>query len=189
MNTPVEIYLLTPDRWDDLATLFGKSGAMAGCWCMYWRMAPADFNQGSGQQHKEAFQALVAAGHMTGLLAYMDGQPAGWCSVAPRELSTARPLAHPQTHRRAAGLVHRVLFRRTQVSATGDCSRAAGRGRALRRRTRRAGSRGIPDRYRGTDPGPVRLHGHAGSVPGRRFSRGAAHRAEGQCPPTLHRAL
>ena len=33
------IHPLTPDRWDDFETLFGKNGACAGCWCMWWQMS------------------------------------------------------------------------------------------------------------------------------------------------------
>jgi GNAT superfamily N-acetyltransferase len=34
-ETHIEIHALTPDRWEDLATLFGPAGACQGCWCMY----------------------------------------------------------------------------------------------------------------------------------------------------------
>jgi hypothetical protein len=30
--------LLTPDLWPALEDLFGESGAVGGCWCMYWRI-------------------------------------------------------------------------------------------------------------------------------------------------------
>ncbi|MEK1934037.1 MAG: GNAT family N-acetyltransferase, partial [Pararhizobium sp.] len=30
---------LTPDRWDDFATLFGPQGACYGCWCTYFRVS------------------------------------------------------------------------------------------------------------------------------------------------------
>jgi len=34
--------------------------------------------------NKGAFEAVVAGGEPTGLLAYDDGVPVGWCAVAPR---------------------------------------------------------------------------------------------------------
>ena len=37
-----------PDDWDDLARLFGARGACGGCWCMWWRLARADFVRGKG---------------------------------------------------------------------------------------------------------------------------------------------
>jgi len=85
MQGDLEIHPLTAARWDDLAALFGKSGAMMGCWCMFWRLTSTDFNATTGQEHRQAFQALVEGGSVPGLLAYIDGQPAGWVSIAPRD--------------------------------------------------------------------------------------------------------
>ena len=76
---------VTPDRWDDLEKLFGKHGAYSGCWCMWWRLPRAQFEQQVGQKNKEALKAIVDSGEVPGLLAYAEGEPIAWCSVAPRE--------------------------------------------------------------------------------------------------------
>lgn len=76
---------LEPDRWDDLEALFGASGAYGGCWCMWWRQTRAEFDANRGEGNRRAFAALVEAGEVPGLLAYVDGEPAGWISIAPRE--------------------------------------------------------------------------------------------------------
>lgn len=76
---------LTPDRWQDLASLFGKTGAVGGCWCMWWRLTPREFTQNTGRNTQKAFQKMVEEGRPVGLLAYTDNQPVGWCSVPPRE--------------------------------------------------------------------------------------------------------
>lgn len=81
----VQIHPLTPDRWADLETLFGPRGAVGGCWCMWWRLPRTEFERMKGAGNRRAFQAVVEAGDPPGLLAYVDGQPAGWCAVAPRE--------------------------------------------------------------------------------------------------------
>ena len=52
-----------------------------GCWCMYWR----DRSVGHGAPKKRAMKAIVQAGREPGLIAYSDGTPIGWISVAPRE--------------------------------------------------------------------------------------------------------
>jgi hypothetical protein len=36
-TTKVEVLPATAERWPDLEALFGKNGACAGCWCMWWR--------------------------------------------------------------------------------------------------------------------------------------------------------
>lgn len=76
---------LTVDRWDDFEELFGSRGACGGCWCMYWRLARKEFNAGKGEGNRRAMKTLVKSGVMPGLLGYLDGRPAGWCSLAPRE--------------------------------------------------------------------------------------------------------
>jgi GNAT superfamily N-acetyltransferase len=88
---------LTPDRWDDLATLFGPRGAQAGCWCMWWRQTQAEFQSHRGEANRRALQALVRTGQPPGVLAYADGTAIGWCAIGPRagyaRLSRSRVLA------------------------------------------------------------------------------------------------
>ena len=80
------IHPLTPDRWDDLAALFGPRGATGGCWCMYWRLPRSQYDAMKGEGNRVAFEAIVAeAERPPGLLAYLDDTPVGWCAVAPRE--------------------------------------------------------------------------------------------------------
>lgn len=76
---------LTPDRWSDFETLFGKRGACGGCWCMYWRLKHADFEAHKGEANRQHMHALVESGEVPGILAYAGDQPAGWCSLGPRE--------------------------------------------------------------------------------------------------------
>jgi GNAT superfamily N-acetyltransferase len=78
-------YPATPGRWPDLERLFGVQGACAGCWCMWWRLSRAEFSQRSGEQRKAGLRELVDAGQAPGVLAYRDGDPVAWVSVAPRE--------------------------------------------------------------------------------------------------------
>ncbi len=76
---------LTPETWPDLEKLFGPRGACAGCWCMYWRLTRQQFSQQQGVLNRQGLRSLVDSGTVPGLLAYLEGQPVGWCSVAPRE--------------------------------------------------------------------------------------------------------
>jgi hypothetical protein len=46
---------VTPDRWDDFEKLFGKSGACAGCWCMWWRLPPAQWTEQKATETKRPF--------------------------------------------------------------------------------------------------------------------------------------
>lgn len=76
---------LTPATWNDFVELFGKSGACGGCWCMWWRQTRAEFDRGHGDRNKRAMKKIVDGGDVPGVLAYSDGGPVGWCSIAPRE--------------------------------------------------------------------------------------------------------
>jgi GNAT superfamily N-acetyltransferase len=81
----LEIHPLTPDRWDDLVTLFDRPGDPKGCWCMFYRVRSRDFERLWGKGARAAFRGVVKDGPPPGLLAYRDGVPVGWCAVAPRE--------------------------------------------------------------------------------------------------------
>jgi len=84
-STRIVVRPLTPERWPDLVKLFGERGACGGCWCMWWRLSQAQFSRQKGAGNKRAFKKIVNAGEIPGLLAYVDGQPVGWCALAPRE--------------------------------------------------------------------------------------------------------
>jgi ribosomal protein S18 acetylase RimI-like enzyme len=81
----LEIHPVTPDRWDDLAALAGERGFTSGCWCMWWRVTSKEFDERHGAGLRRDLQRLVDAGRAPGLLAYVDGVPAGWVAVAPRD--------------------------------------------------------------------------------------------------------
>jgi GNAT superfamily N-acetyltransferase len=76
---------LTPETWAYLERLFGPRGACCGCWCMYWRLPHSQFDTQAGELNHLNLRALVDAGNVPGILAFSDGNPAGWCSLGPRE--------------------------------------------------------------------------------------------------------
>lgn len=87
-TAPLRIEPVTAERWDDLVTLFGDRGACGGCWCMFFRLKGTEFEEGTrrgGSLNRSRLQAIVREDRVPGLLAYRDGDPVGWCSVAPRE--------------------------------------------------------------------------------------------------------
>jgi GNAT superfamily N-acetyltransferase len=52
---------------------------------MWWRLKRSEFAKQGGQKKKRMMKRIVDSGEVPGVLAYADGTPAGWCSVAPRE--------------------------------------------------------------------------------------------------------
>lgn len=81
----ISIQPLTPERWRDLESLFGPKGAFGGCWCMWWRQTRREYMANRGETNRRALKSIVDAGQVPGLIAYVDGEPAGWCSVQPRD--------------------------------------------------------------------------------------------------------
>lgn len=76
---------VTIDEWNDLEKLFAQMGPLSGCWCMYWRIRRSDFRKQFGKGNREALRRIIESGEVPGILAYVDGEPIGWCSIAPRE--------------------------------------------------------------------------------------------------------
>lgn len=81
----LKFHPVTPERWDDLVNLFGPRGACAGCWCMWWRIPRSQWTKQQYAGNKRAMKKIVYSGEIPGILAYDNGKPVGWCSVAPRE--------------------------------------------------------------------------------------------------------
>src|SRR3989304_5447687 len=78
------------DRWRDLARLFAAPGGPKHCWCMSWRPLEARSAPAGNNRRRAALQRRVRDGVPIGILAYLQGEPVAWCSVAPR--ATFRPL-------------------------------------------------------------------------------------------------
>jgi GNAT superfamily N-acetyltransferase len=75
----------TPSRWPDLEALFGRNGACAGCWCMFWKQTGPEFRAGKGEPNRRALRRIVKSGGVPGLLAYWGGEPVAWVAVEPRD--------------------------------------------------------------------------------------------------------
>jgi GNAT superfamily N-acetyltransferase len=84
-NKNLKFYPLIHDRWQDFEKLFGKNGACAGCWCMFNRLTRKEFEAGQYDKNKRAMKKIVGNGREPGILAYLNGEVVGWCSVEPRE--------------------------------------------------------------------------------------------------------
>lgn len=52
---------------------------------MFFRQTSAEYASMSGSKNRAQMKSLVERKRVPGLIAYVDGEPAGWVSVAPRE--------------------------------------------------------------------------------------------------------
>ncbi|MFT4287219.1 GNAT family N-acetyltransferase [Nocardioides sp.] len=78
-------------RFDDFRTVVGPKTGIRGCWCTAYRCgASLDM-----AERVDYMRRKCSTDPGPGVLAYVDGQPAGWCSVAPR--SSYRRLMRSRT--------------------------------------------------------------------------------------------
>jgi GNAT superfamily N-acetyltransferase len=85
----LEFHPVTPSRLPDLARFSERHGKFRWCSCMRWRMTSSEFKQSTKDDRVAALDGLVCGGTPVGVLAYADGEPVGWCSVAPRDTYAA----------------------------------------------------------------------------------------------------
>ncbi len=85
MSTIFQFRPVTAERLPDLAEFSKCHGKFRYCSCMRWRMTSSAYRRSSKQDRVDALEELVRAGTPAGILAYSEGQPVAWCSIAPRE--------------------------------------------------------------------------------------------------------
>lgn len=56
---------------------------------MFWRKSRKDYEADKGTRNKHELKKIVMNGLKPGVIAYVDGEPIGWCAVAPRETYVA----------------------------------------------------------------------------------------------------
>lgn len=81
----IDIRPLAPADMPALERLFGTTRGTAGCWCMWYIISVKEFHAGGAAANAAKFRALAAASPLPmGLLAWIDGEPAGWAAAGPR---------------------------------------------------------------------------------------------------------
>ena len=76
--------------WDDLQTVLGTRGGARICQCQRFKMRPGEsWASVGGMELAFRLRQQTDCGHpesggTSGLVAYLDGEPVGWCAVEPR---------------------------------------------------------------------------------------------------------
>lgn len=120
--------------WADVEAVFGTRGDPSRCYCQRYKMASGESWASVGPEElafrlrAQADCGRPEAGSTAGLVAFVDGEPAGWCAVEPRPsyprllLKARVPWEGRTEDKRDASvwavtcLVTRVGFRRRGVS-------------------------------------------------------------------------
>jgi GNAT superfamily N-acetyltransferase len=86
----IRVEPVEPRHWEDVAALFQRQGPRGGtpqtdgCWCQFWRLRGKAWWDGHGASHRRALRDEIDGGQTSALLAYVDGEPVGWCRSGPR---------------------------------------------------------------------------------------------------------
>ncbi len=87
---PVTIVPASEARWEDLEAIFGTRGDPSRCFCQRYKMRPGEaWASFPAEERARRLRAQTACGEpraeaTSGLVAHLDGEPAGWCAVEPR---------------------------------------------------------------------------------------------------------
>ena len=92
--TAVTIVPANEATFEDLQTVFGARGAAAYCQCQRYKLQPKEaFSKFPVEERAFRLRQQTDCGHpdastTSGLVAYLDGEPVGWCAVEPRPAYT-----------------------------------------------------------------------------------------------------
>jgi hypothetical protein len=142
--------------WEDIQAVLGTRGEPSSCQCQRYKMQPGESwasvgARGLASRLRTQTGGPAESGTTSGLVAYLDGEPVGWCAVEPRTayprllLKTRVPWASRAEDKTDDSVwavtcfVTRVGFRRRGISralaappSTSRGSRAPVRSRAIR---------------------------------------------------------
>jgi GNAT superfamily N-acetyltransferase len=92
-DTASRAFIIVPANeasWEDLQAVLGTRGDPSRCQCQRYRMQPGESWASVGAEELAfRLRAQADCGHpesgtTSGLVAYLDGEPVGWCAVASR---------------------------------------------------------------------------------------------------------
>jgi GNAT superfamily N-acetyltransferase len=90
MSTDLRIIPANEASWDDLVKIFGSRGAASVCFCQRYKLHPGEaFSRFPAAERAARLREQTHAGDpdattTSGIVAYLDDEPVGWCAVEPR---------------------------------------------------------------------------------------------------------
>ncbi len=82
--TEIRIAEASVVRFDDVEHALTGGGDGASCWCQWWMLRAKDFSASSRDERRELLRSDLEAPVASALLAYVNGEAAGWVKVSPR---------------------------------------------------------------------------------------------------------
>ncbi|UYQ77177.1 GNAT family N-acetyltransferase [Glutamicibacter sp. JL.03c] len=75
---------LTESRMEDFAAVVNPNHRQKHCWCLSHRLSAREIRERGGEDRYEAMCSLAREEIAPGVIAYLEDQPVGWCSISPR---------------------------------------------------------------------------------------------------------
>ena len=98
-----EVHTATCRSVEELDEVFGTRGSAAHCWCQFDRMPVAQLEALDDARLRDLLAVELRRKPSPGVIATLDGERVGWCSVAPRSrfprLTTGASTSSPATAR------------------------------------------------------------------------------------------
>ena len=86
MKEKLLVKSLKQENWNDLLTLFGKTGGNSQCWCLAYRFPQKTLANIPYNEREEVLHSLtVEKTYPPGLLGYIEGKPVTWVGFSPKE--------------------------------------------------------------------------------------------------------
>jgi len=76
---------LTEPRMKDFAEVVNPHHRDKHCWCLSHRLSAQEIRERGGDDRYEAMCSLSRERIAPGVIAYLEDQPVGWCSISPRD--------------------------------------------------------------------------------------------------------
>jgi GNAT superfamily N-acetyltransferase len=89
MTSQVTVVPANEAPWNDLQTVFGSRGEAHRCQCQWFKVPASEWRALSPEDRAAQLRAQTECGYpdadtTTGLIAYLDDEPVGWCAIEPR---------------------------------------------------------------------------------------------------------
>lgn len=84
-DSEVRVEAVASVPWEDVSQVFATRGNPARCWCQYFKLPNREFENATAEACAGMLREQVQASTPgPGVIAYLDGEPVGWCAVEPK---------------------------------------------------------------------------------------------------------
>ena len=83
MTAGLDVRPAGPKQLEDVVAILG--GHPMACLCQYWRMSSGEYSRAGREARLEALAAQLGETPAPGMVAYVEGEPAGWVGFGPRQ--------------------------------------------------------------------------------------------------------